>query len=150
MKFYTGGWGCKRNKWLDFGSDLNHHADCPIGNPSVTQQIMSEFWLNFQDSSAMIQVTIDNIFGLICITMLTVQIRNLANVGAMSCLGQGDLRSLSALAQINLVTSAPNLLNFLNWSNLVSLIRWCTFNVKELHIPSLCTALVSYIVAIHT
>ena len=25
MKFYGGGgWGCKRNKWLDFGSDLDH------------------------------------------------------------------------------------------------------------------------------
>ena len=57
--------GDKRNKWLNFGGyrithpelsgcittltamdtlidqDVDHHADCPIGNPPITQQIMS-------------------------------------------------------------------------------------------------------------
>ena len=45
-------------KWLDkwFGSNLDHHhADCLIGSPAITQQIMSGFWWHFQDSSAMIQ-----------------------------------------------------------------------------------------------
>ena len=25
------------------GDDLDHHADCPIEHPAITQQIMSEF-----------------------------------------------------------------------------------------------------------
>ena len=32
--------------------------------------------------------------------MLTLQIRNMVNLGVMSCLGQGGLRSLSVLANI--------------------------------------------------
>ena len=51
MKFYGGVRGGKKNKWLYFGSNLDHHADCPMGNPTITQQIMSGFWWNFQDSS---------------------------------------------------------------------------------------------------
>ena len=43
MKFYWGVWGGKRNKWLDFGSDTDHHADCPIRNQAITQWIMSSF-----------------------------------------------------------------------------------------------------------
>ena len=43
MKFSGGVWGCKRNKWLDFGSDFDHDADCPIGNQAITQQLMSGF-----------------------------------------------------------------------------------------------------------
>ena len=39
MKFYCI-WSGKRNKWLDFNSDLDHHADCPIGNPAIIQQII--------------------------------------------------------------------------------------------------------------
>ena len=31
----------KRNKCSDFASDVDHHADCPSGNPAITQQIMS-------------------------------------------------------------------------------------------------------------
>ena len=45
----------------------------------------------------MIQITIDSIFVVIWITMLTVQIGNLSNMGVMSCLVQGGLRSLNAL-----------------------------------------------------
>ena len=37
----------KKNKWLDFGSDLDHLADCPIGNPAITQ--WCEFLWDFQD-----------------------------------------------------------------------------------------------------
>ena len=59
MKFYGGVRGGKRNKSLDFGSDTDHHADWPIGNPSITQHIMSRYLGNLQDSSAMIQGTID-------------------------------------------------------------------------------------------
>ena len=33
------GSGSKRNKWLDFGSNCSHHADCPIRNPVITEQI---------------------------------------------------------------------------------------------------------------
>ena len=40
----------KRNKWLDFDSDLDHHTDCPIRNPTIIQQIKSEFWWDFHDS----------------------------------------------------------------------------------------------------
>ena len=43
MKFYGGVRGGKRNKRLDFGIDPDHHADCPIGNLAITQQIMSKF-----------------------------------------------------------------------------------------------------------
>ena len=43
MEFYIGVLGGKRNKWLDFRRDLDHHADCPIRNPAITQEIMSEF-----------------------------------------------------------------------------------------------------------
>ena len=55
MKIYGGVWGGKRNKWLDFGSNMDYHADFPIGNPGISQQIMSGFWWHSQDSSAMIQ-----------------------------------------------------------------------------------------------
>ena len=41
----------------NFWCRLDHHADCPIGNLAITQQIMSGFWWNFQDNSAMIQET---------------------------------------------------------------------------------------------
>ena len=58
MKFYGGVRGGKRSKWLDFGSDPDHHADCPIENVAISQQITSTFSWNFQDISAMIQETI--------------------------------------------------------------------------------------------
>ena len=32
--------GGKRNKWLDFGSDMDHYTDSPIGNPFITQQTL--------------------------------------------------------------------------------------------------------------
>ena len=86
--------GGKRNKLLNFGGDLDHHADCPIKTLAITQQVISGFWWNFQDSSTTIE---GKILGLIWITMLTLQIRNLGNVGVMSCVGQGGLRALSAL-----------------------------------------------------
>ena len=28
--------------WLDFGSNPDHHADCPIGNPAIYQQIWTD------------------------------------------------------------------------------------------------------------
>ena len=43
IKFYGRVRGSKRNKWLNFGGDPDHHVNCPIGNPSITQQIMSGF-----------------------------------------------------------------------------------------------------------
>ena len=56
MKFYGGVPSGKGNKWLNFGSDPDHHADSPIENPIITQQAMSGFCWNFQDSSAMTQL----------------------------------------------------------------------------------------------
>ena len=41
MKFYGGVKGGKRNQRLHSGSDPDNHAVCPIGNPDITQQIMS-------------------------------------------------------------------------------------------------------------
>ena len=44
-----GGGGGKRNQWLDFGSNLDHHhADCPIANLAITRQLMSGFWWKSQ------------------------------------------------------------------------------------------------------
>ena len=57
MKLYGGFYDGKKNKLLDFGSDSDHHADCPIRYPAITQQILNGFWWNCQDSSAMIQGT---------------------------------------------------------------------------------------------
>ena len=58
VKFYGGAQDSKRNKWLNFGGDIDQHADSPVGNPAITQQIiswiMSGFWWIFQDSSAII------------------------------------------------------------------------------------------------
>ena len=85
MKLYGGVQGGKRNKWLDFGSDPDLHADCPVGNPAITQQIMNGFLWNFQDSSTMMPGTVDFFFQVIWIAMLTLQIGNLGNIGVMSC-----------------------------------------------------------------
>ena len=63
MKFYGGVRGLKMNKWLDFGCDPNHLADCPIRNLAITQPIMSGFQWHFQDNSVMIQGTIDWFFN---------------------------------------------------------------------------------------
>ena len=100
MKFYGGVRGGKRNKWLDFGSNQDHYADYPFRNLAITRQIMSRFLWNFQDSSAVIQGTIYLMVGVICITMLTLQIGNLDNMRVMTCVGQGGLCSLSALVQL--------------------------------------------------
>ena len=54
MEFYGGLQGGKKNKWSNFGGYPDHHADSPVGNSAITQQIMSGFWWKFQDSSAMI------------------------------------------------------------------------------------------------
>ena len=54
MELFGGVWGGKGNIWLNFGGDPDHHADYPIKNPAITQQIMGGLWWNFQDSSAMI------------------------------------------------------------------------------------------------
>ena len=35
--------GSKKNKWLNLGGDLDHHSECPIENPAITQQIVSGF-----------------------------------------------------------------------------------------------------------
>ena len=69
MKFYAGVWGGKRNKWLNFCGNPDHHADCPIGNQAITQQIWADFDQNFQDSSAMIEGTIEFLVwsGLVCV-----------------------------------------------------------------------------------
>ena len=55
MKFFERVQGDKRNKCWDFGCDPDHHADRPIINRAITQQILSGFWWNLQDSSVMIQ-----------------------------------------------------------------------------------------------
>ena len=52
IKFYGEVRVGKTNQWLDFGSDPDHHADCPIGNLAITLQLMSKFWWNFQDNSS--------------------------------------------------------------------------------------------------
>ena len=59
MKFYGGIRGGKRNKWLDFGSNPDHHVDYSVRSMTITKHIMSGFWWNFQDNSAMVQGTID-------------------------------------------------------------------------------------------
>ena len=46
-----------KNNWLDFGSDPDHHADCPIGNPTITQQIMNGLWWNFMEGSEVVKGT---------------------------------------------------------------------------------------------
>ena len=43
MIFYGGVQGGTRNTCLNFGGDQDHHADCTIGNPGVTRQIMIGF-----------------------------------------------------------------------------------------------------------
>ena len=43
VKFYGEVRGGKRNKWPDFGSNLDHHADRLIENLAITQQIMNKF-----------------------------------------------------------------------------------------------------------
>ena len=35
MKFHGGVCCDNRNKLLDFGSDLDHLANCPIGHPAI-------------------------------------------------------------------------------------------------------------------
>ena len=40
--------------WIDFGSALDCHANWPIGNLAIAQQIKSGIFCNFQDSFAMI------------------------------------------------------------------------------------------------
>ena len=65
-----------------------------VGNLAIIQQSMSGFWWNFQDASAIVQWTIDYIFGVIYIAMLTLHIGNPGNMGVMSCLGQGCLSAL--------------------------------------------------------
>ena len=37
--------GCEvlKEQVINIGGDLDHHADCPIRNPTNTQQIMSRF-----------------------------------------------------------------------------------------------------------
>ena len=93
MKFYGKVQGGQRNKGLDFGSNLDHHADCPIRSLAITQQIMIKF------SGKPHNGTRNNwlIFWFVQITMLTPQTGNLGNMEVMSCLDQGGLRSLSAL-----------------------------------------------------
>ena len=49
-----GSWVAK-GTWLNFGGSLDHQADFSIKNPANTQQIMSGFRLNVQDSSAVIK-----------------------------------------------------------------------------------------------
>ena len=41
MTFYLGVRGGK-GMWLEYGCDLDHHADCSIRNPAITQQSMSK------------------------------------------------------------------------------------------------------------
>ena len=48
----------------------------------------------------MVQGTIGQIFGVICITLLTIQIGNPGSVGLMTSLGQGGVRSLSAVVDM--------------------------------------------------
>ena len=43
MKLYGGIQIGNRNKWLYVGGDPDHHADCQIGNPAITQHMMSDF-----------------------------------------------------------------------------------------------------------
>ena len=95
MNFDGGSDVVKGTTWLHFGGNPDHHADCPIRNLAIAQQIAitSGICWNFQDSSAMIQGTIYWILGLIWITMLTLQIANLGNMGHHV----GDLCFLSAL-----------------------------------------------------
>ena len=59
MKFDGGVWDGKWNKWLGFGSNPDHYADCSIGNKAITQQIVKGVWWNCQDSSAKLQGALD-------------------------------------------------------------------------------------------
>ena len=52
MKFSGNVLNGMRNKWLDFGSDLDHfleHPDVFVYN--IAQKLMDGFWWNFQDMS---------------------------------------------------------------------------------------------------
>ena len=43
MKFYGGVWDGKRNKWLHFGSDSDHHVASP------TQPLLNKLWADFDE-----------------------------------------------------------------------------------------------------
>ena len=43
MRFYGGVRDGEGNKSLDFGSNLDHYADCPVGDLAIIHQIMSGF-----------------------------------------------------------------------------------------------------------
>ena len=45
VKFYGEFQGGKRNKWLDFGSDLGHHADFQL----EVWPLLNKFWADFDD-----------------------------------------------------------------------------------------------------
>ena len=93
MKFYEEVGGSKRNKWFDFGSDLDRHANCPI----EIQPLLNTLWADFDE---MFNLTLHwskeqlIIFRVIWIIMLTIQTGHQGNMGVMSYRG---LCSLSAL-----------------------------------------------------
>ena len=120
----------KRNKYLDFGSDLDHHADClkpqspqatvcyKVGAAALVhlRPVMGGCTiLPFKQKSGHYSTNYERIlmkilgqlcndtrlsFGVIGITMLALQIGKLGNMGVMSCLSQGGLHSLSALVHL--------------------------------------------------
>ena len=104
MKFYGGVRDCRRNKGLHFDSNPYHYhyADCPVRNPAITQQMMSEILMIFSGKLCNgIRSTWLKI-GVIWDTTLTLHIANPGNMGIMSCLG-GGLCSLSALVQYSIM-----------------------------------------------
>ena len=81
MKLYGEVQDGKRNKWLSVGGDPDHHAGCLIGNPTITQQIYERIFKvkNFKIALQWYTEQLINFFGVILITMLTLQIVNQRN-----------------------------------------------------------------------
>ena len=42
MTFSGRVWDGIRNKWLNFGGELDHHVDCPTRNLAIAQHIMND------------------------------------------------------------------------------------------------------------
>ena len=86
--------GGNRNKWIDFGSNPDHHTDCQTGNLAI--KLWSRFWWNFRDSTAMIQGT--NLYFLDDQDYhADSPNRESGQYGVMRWLDQGALRCLSVL-----------------------------------------------------
>ena len=58
MKIYGGVWDGKR---IRFSNGPDHHADCPIGNLSISQQIMNGLQWNFMEGCGVVKGTSEQV-----------------------------------------------------------------------------------------